>query len=142
VSMGDDQHLETVWRLRGVECADGAGLVERGAVIIGNQVDIACGGIDGQGAGALAGGQGLDDSVGVGDVLTDDGEASHGGAVGGVDEAAVGIVSDCLNTVADGQGGDELAGGGVQDFHGQVVAGGEEAHVVAVDSDAAGVGAI
>ena len=104
--VGDDQNLEAALSLWGVEGADAARLVEGHAEIIGDQVNIACGWIYGEGAGSLAGGQGLDDRVGIGDVLMDDGETSHGGAVGGVDEAAVGIVADGFNAVADGQGGD------------------------------------
>src|SRR5277367_1214179 len=89
-----DQYLEAAGEVGGLEAADAAIMRQVEAGDIGDQIDLSVGGIDGQGASAGPGGQLLNDVVGVGEVLADDGEAAYAAAIGGIDESAVRVVAD------------------------------------------------
>jgi len=92
--------------------------------------------VEGQGARAHGGGDGLEDSVLVRRILMDDGERAF--AIGAEDEPGFRIEGGSVGALADGDGGEEFSGGGVEDGHDLVAADGEETSEFAVDGDAAG----
>src|ERR1700677_3250968 len=91
-----NQHLETSRKLGAVEAANAAVVCQVEAGNVGHQIHLAVCRVDGQGSGAGPCGQLLDHVVGVGEVLADDGKAANAASVGGVDEAPVGVVADCI----------------------------------------------
>src|SRR5579864_6130660 len=58
------------------------------------EIDLAIRGIDGKGSRVLTRGQNLDDGVGIGHILANDGKASVAAAIGCEDEPAIGVVTD------------------------------------------------
>jgi len=87
-------------------------------------------------------GQVLDDFVGVGDILPNEGEAPIASRVCGVDEAAIIIIghSPCIG--ACGQHGFRCAVVGVEDGQLHAGAGNEELQMVLVDGESARVGTL
>ena len=115
-----------------VRATDGR-VVEHSAVNHAGEIDLAIGRIDGKRARILAGGQYLDDGLGVGHVLANDRQTSGVAPVRGKDQPAIGVVPDSIGADADGKRRHGLAGVSVQGNHAHIGAGGKEPRVSGVD---------
>jgi len=108
------------------------GSIGRRAEVGGYGVDAIGGGVVGHGAGAAFGVQRLDCLVGGGGGV-DNGENSL--AAGGEGEFVPGAVGGGVGPVANGGGGEDFAGCGVQDRHFFAAADGEEAVAIRVEGE-------
>lgn len=89
--------------------------------------------IDGHGAGALFGGNSLDDGKFVGRIFVNDSDVPF--AVGSKGEIGARIEGVCVHALANGRSRDNFAGVGVDDRHDFVVAAGEEPPVFCVHGE-------
>ena len=108
-------------------------IIEHGPIDNASEIDLAAGWVDGQGAGILSRGECLDDGVGVGHVLTNDGEAAGASSIGGKNEAAIRVVADGVGAEAYRENCHGLAGVSVQGHHSHICTCGKESLMRGVD---------
>ena len=113
--MADNEYLKAAVHGVGRERADPAGTGKVHAEQVGYEINLSCVWIHCEGACTLARRQILNHGVGVGNVLANDGEVAIRTAVGGKDQAVLGVVPNGIHVRADGQRGDQVAIVGIED---------------------------
>ena len=89
------------------------------------QVDISADGINRKGACVLSCRECLDNLIGVGHILPDDGEASVPASIGREDEPTISVISNRVGAGSDRKRRDDITGLRIDHSHSEIVASGK-----------------